>query len=84
MTQQYIFVPVGFETFGTWGEYAKKLVNDLGKKVTNTTKEKRATLYLKQRLSIDIQRGNSTSVLGTLPSTQALDEVFYLLSNQKL
>ena len=80
---QYFFVPLGFETLGPWGPHAKNFVSDLGKRISNVTNEKRATLFLKQRLSIDIQRGNAASVFGTLPSTQALDEVFYILSNKK-
>lgn len=36
------------------------------------------TLYLHQRLSIDIQQGNSMFVLGT----EAIEENFYLLSKQ--
>lgn len=80
---QYFFIPVGFETFGPWGTHAKKFISDVGKKISSSTNEKRATLYLKQRLSMDIQRGNAASVLGTMPSTHALDEVYYLLSNQK-
>jgi len=52
-----------------WGENDKKFVSELGQKISDATNEKRATLYLKQRLSMDIQRGNAASVLGTLPSS---------------
>lgn len=83
LLDQYHFVPLGFETLGPWGPHCKKFVSDLGKKITELTNEKRATLFLKQRLSIDVQRGNATSVLGTLPSTSSLDEVFYLISKKK-
>jgi len=77
---QYLFVPLSFETLGPWAPLAKKFVSDLGKRISRSTCEKRSTLYLQQRLSIDIQRGNAISVMGTMPSTQSLDEIFYLLS----
>lgn len=83
LLNQYHFVPLGFETFGPWGPCAKKFIVDLGKRISDITNEKRATLYLKQRLSIDVQRGNSISVLSTLPATSSLDEVFYLISKSK-
>lgn len=66
------------------GLCAKKFIDELGKQITQRTNEKRSTVYLKQRISIDIQRGNAISVLGTIPSTESLDEIFYLLSKQNL
>ncbi|XP_037027835.1 uncharacterized protein LOC119068371 [Bradysia coprophila] len=83
LLSQYHFIPLGFETLGPWGPHCKKFVSDLGKRISELTHEKRATLYLKQRLSIDVQRGNAISVLNTLPSTSSLEEVFYLISKKK-
>ena len=35
-------------------------------------------LYLFQRISVAIQRGNAASILGTAKTGQKLDEIFYL------
>jgi hypothetical protein len=35
--------------------------------------------YLKQRISIAIQRGNAASVIGTVPLSSTFKELFYLL-----
>lgn len=43
------------------------------------TGEKRSTEFLFQRISVEIERGNAISVLGTHPATRGL--VFILFSN---
>ena len=73
------FFPVGVETLGPWGSSAKALLNAIGKSICENTGEKRATEYLQQRVSMDIQRGNYSAVMGTIQPTKNLDEVFYLL-----
>jgi len=78
LSNQFIFVPVGFETFGPWGDEASKLVTEIGKRLTEVTGEKRATSYLKQRISMAIQRGNCASVLATIPSDAGLKEIYLL------
>ena len=71
-------MPVGFETFGPLGDQASKLVTEIGKRLTEVTGEKRATSYLKQRISMAIQRGNRASVLATIPSDAGLKEMHLL------
>ncbi|GAV06471.1 hypothetical protein RvY_16455 [Ramazzottius varieornatus] len=34
IASQYLFVPLGFETFGSWGPAATELINAIGKKLT--------------------------------------------------
>ena len=75
----YEFVPLGFETFGSWGAEAKDLVRQIGKKIAERSGERRSTDFLRQRISIEIQRGNSVSVFGTLPESRELEEVFYVV-----
>jgi len=41
-------------------------------------KEKRATSFLRQRISIAVQRGNIASVLGTIPYVMGLSELYLL------
>ena len=67
------------ETLGTWGQGACKLIHEVGKRIQAVTGEMRSTMYLKQAISMAVQRGNVISVLATLPSTRELDEIFYLL-----
>ena len=67
LTQTFTFSPVGFETLGSWGPRAKKLIHEIGKRIQAMTNEQRATFYLKQRITIDIQRGNAASTLGSIP-----------------
>ena len=75
---QYIFTPLGFETLGPWGPEAKKLIKKIGVLISTESGEMRSVSFLRQRVSIAIQRGNASSILSTLPSTSALDEVFFL------
>ena len=70
------FVPIGIETFGAWGQEGHKLVKEIGKKLKEVTGEPRSTFYLTQRISVAIQRGNSSCVQGTVPTTEGLDEIF--------
>ena len=72
-------MPIGLETFGPWGPEGHKLIKDIGKKLKEVTGEPRSTLYLTQRISMAIQRGNSSSVQGTVPSTEGLDEIFEVI-----
>jgi hypothetical protein len=74
----HLFIPVGFETLGTFGPSAKQFLAQLGRRLIETTFEPRASEYLQQRISLDIMRGNAAAVLGTLPSTTQLGEIFYL------
>jgi len=65
-----------FETFGPWGDETSKLVTEIGKRLTEVTGEKRVTSYLKQRISMAIQKGNCASVLATIPSDAGLKEIY--------
>ena len=66
LTPTYNFIPVAVETFGALGEDASDFVKALGKRMAAVTGEKRSTEFLLQRLSVEIQRGNASCVLGTL------------------
>lgn len=66
IAQTHEFVPLAFETLGSWGTKCKNFVCELGRRITQVTGEARETTYLKQRLSIAIQRGNAIACRGTL------------------
>lgn len=68
LQSNYIFYPVGIETFGVWGQNALKFIKDIGKRISAVNKDNRSTSFLIQRISIAVQRGNAASVLGSIRS----------------
>jgi len=63
----YDFVPVAIETLGAWGPSAQALCADLAGRTAAVTGDMRCLAFLKQRLSLAIQRGNAAAVVGTMP-----------------
>ena len=61
----FLFSPVAIETLGTWGTSAIALCQELGARIAQVTGDPRSLAFLKQRLSLAVQRGNAASVLGT-------------------
>ena len=78
LLNRYVFVPVAVVTLGVWNAEGLRLIKSIGQKIARVSGESRSTLYLIQRLSLAVQRGNVASVLGTLPPGRELDEIFYL------
>jgi hypothetical protein len=60
------FQPFAIETTGVWGESALALVKDIGHRTSAVTHDTRSTMFLRQRISTAVQRGNAFCVLGTL------------------
>ena len=60
------FVPVAIETSGVWGEQALSLVTEIGRRIAELTRDPRSTVFLRQRISVAVQRGNAACVNGTL------------------
>ena len=81
LSNNYCFVPVGVESFGSWGTEGRKLVKAIGRKVMEVTGEKRSTFFLFQRISMAIQRGNASMVIGTVPRSEGLNEIFEFITN---
>ncbi|XP_055336834.1 uncharacterized protein LOC129587228 [Paramacrobiotus metropolitanus] len=75
---RYIFSPIAFETMGPWGPSAIAIVKELGKRLQQHTGESRSHEFLRQRLSLQIQRGNAASILGTMDRVDSLNEVLLL------
>jgi len=48
---------VAIETAGTWNVMAAELVQEIGRRITVITQEPRETMFLFQRLSTALQRG---------------------------
>ena len=83
LANDYCFIPVAVETFGSWGQEGYKLVKEIGKKVMEETGERRSTFYLFQNISISIQRGNAACIIGTVPHSEGLEEIFEFETNYK-
>lgn len=62
---------------GVMGKEGLSLIKEIGKRVAATTGQPNATTYLRQRISLATQRGNVTSILGTLPAGKELEEINY-------
>lgn len=74
----FVFIPIASETSGIIGSIGLALIKKIGSMISRVTHEKRATAYLLQRLSVAIQRGNVASIMGTIPPSKNLGEIFYL------
>ena len=53
------FVAVAVETFGSWSVEGLAFVNELGKRCSAVSGDDREALFLRQRLSVALQRGNA-------------------------
>ena len=62
----HAFVPLAFESLGAWGVQCQQFVSELGRRITTATDDARETSYLRQRLSIAVQRGNAIACRGTM------------------
>ena len=78
LEDRFIFMPVAIETTGIWGQEGLSFIKDIGQRIAATTGEPRSTIFLLQRLSIAVQRGNIASILGTLPPGKKFNEIYYI------
>ena len=62
------FVPVALETLGPWGPEAHKLITEIGRRLQSTTGDPRSLSFLRQKISIAVQRGNAACIYGSLPT----------------
>ena len=76
LTNNYHFIPIAIETFGAWGQEGLKFIKEIGKKITQKTQDKNATNHIIQAISMAVQRGNATSIMGTLGPQKKLDDYF--------
>ena len=57
----HIFYPIAIETAGSWDVQALEMIEEIGRRITEATEDPKETMYLFQRLSMAIQRGNARS-----------------------
>ena len=77
LSTNYNFIPIALETFGAWGKDTEQLFSEIGRRIRLNSGEPKTMEFLRQRISIELQRGNAASVLGTLPTRDSFDNVFY-------
>ena len=72
------FVPVACETLGAWAPSSLKFRSDLGKRIRAISGQRNSSFFLFQSVGMEVQRGNAASIMGTLDSSEKLEEIFYL------
>ena len=71
---RFIVQPVGFETLGSWRPAARTFLSDIGRRIEQATGRERSSEFLRQRISMEIQRGDAASVMGTAETSKAWDK----------
>ena len=59
-------VPVAVEKLGALGPEASFLLKEIARRISLARGEERAHEFLLQRVAVAVQRGNATSVLGSM------------------
>lgn len=79
LEQNYIILSFAVETLRPCCWEAIKFIDKLGKMIYNATGEKNAKKYLKQRISLALQRSNAACMMATFDNSHALNEIYYIL-----
>ena len=66
LVSRFIFEPIAIETSGVFGHSTRTIISEIGKRISEKTGDKRETMWLKQRLSIAIQRGKAISIFASV------------------
>ena len=74
LTADYVFLPLGFETMGSFGPTAQGFVKKLGKLIEKRTGEPRESEFLAQRIGIAIQRGNGVCAVASFNDSEETEE----------
>ena len=60
------FTPVAVETIGVFGPRTKSFFQGLSCRIRSSAGEEKAYFYLSERVSVAIQKGTSSSIMGTI------------------
>ena len=77
LAHKFDFHPIGFEKFGSWGPSAMDILDQIGQRIKEHTGDSRAMDFLRQKISIEIQRVNAVSVLGIVEQMAKFDGPFF-------
>lgn len=61
----------------------RDLISTIGRKIMERTGEKRESEFSRQKISIEIQERNATSVSNTHHNMRGLDEIYYVLNAKR-
>ena len=61
----HIFYPIAIETAGSWDDQAVELIEEIGRRSAQETDDTKEIMYLFQRISVAIQRGNALALTNT-------------------
>ena len=70
LATSYLFVPVAFETFGPVNSDGANLIGEIGRRLSCISGDMRETCFLRQRLSVAMQRYNAICLMGTFEALQ--------------
>ena len=59
----------------TYDARARELIDEIGRRITDVTEDSKETIYLYQRISIIIQRGNAISFFHTFDNDDETDTI---------
>jgi len=65
LDRNYLFCAVAIETLGPINAEGERFISELGRRLSLSSGDKRETMFLFQRLSIIVQRGNAVSFSGS-------------------
>ena len=68
LARTHQFAPIAIETRGAWNEKAVKFISEVERRITEVTNEQQETMFLFQRISVALQRGNAIAFRNTFPS----------------
>ena len=67
IARSHHFIPVAVETSGAFGPEALELFDDIARRIRIVSQEVKSRAFLFQRISVALQQGNASAVLGTAP-----------------
>lgn len=63
LVRQFTFETLAVETGGVYEESTAEFVAELGRRISEVSGDHRETYWLEQRIELDVQRGNTLSIL---------------------
>ena len=64
LSRSYLFQPISFETYGTVNSSAQSFIQELGRRISLVSNDRRESAFLFQRLSVTVQRFNAVAFRG--------------------
>ena len=77
LEDRFIVQPIGLETLSSWGPAARTFLSNIGRRIEQAMGRERSSEFLRQRISMEIQRGNAASVMGTAETSKDWDKYFF-------